>query len=156
MVALGPEHGWVGIPPTHLRLREVDQKRGPAKLRLLGAPGRCVGAPRRSVGALGRSWALLAALERSLGAPGRSGRSRRSWALLGFLGRSWALRALRGRSWALRSAPAPLARRTLTHRAFSLGYSNSCFGKEKIKRDDQLDCVLANMHREKISEDHTV
>ena len=24
MVALGPEHGWVGIPPTHLRLRDVD------------------------------------------------------------------------------------------------------------------------------------
>ena len=24
MVALGHEHGWVGIPPTHLRLRDVD------------------------------------------------------------------------------------------------------------------------------------
>ena len=101
MAALGPEHGWVGIPPTHLRLREVDQKRGPAKLRLLGAPGRCVGAPRRSVGALGRSWALLAALERSLGTPGRSGRSRRSWALLGFLGRSERSVDAPGRSGAL-------------------------------------------------------
>ena len=88
MVALGPEHGWVGIPPTHLRLREVDQKRGPAKLRLLGAPGRCVGAPRRSVSALGRSWTLLAALERSLGARGAPGVPGRSWDSFGAPGRS--------------------------------------------------------------------
>ena len=44
----------------------------------------------------------------------------------------------------------------------NIGYSNvgeavcNCFGKDKIKRDDKLDCVLANMHGEKISEDHTV
>ena len=101
MVALGPEHGWVGIPPTHLRLREVDQKRGPAKLRLLGAPGRCVGAPRRSVGALGRSWALWSAPWALLGARGAPGVPGRSWDSLGAPGRSERSVDAPGRSGAL-------------------------------------------------------